>query len=389
MSSSPGAPWLQTVRRCKLLTPSKEYKSVIRNKHSTVVHDGQMIVFGGHDLCEGSFLASMLVYNMDRGAWDEPICTGNGPCARRAHSAVILKGHMIVFGGFSGDDCHNDVYALNLSSWSWTRLNIRGTAPCPRGGHSAVVDPSSASMFIYGGWDPTITYHSDVWQLKCDFDHGVFAWCEVHPTTEFVPPGRVGHCAVVYNNKMVIFGGYIGYRYVNDLIMFNLETHCWTLQYVRRLQHVPTARTYPALVISGNQLLVIGGSSGTGEENDVWMYNFTDSRWKRIPCFEMIEGRFAHTAIVYGTCVLVFGGISENARHVMCANYTGSDLLEYQVEDFMYESSLFRIMTRYSAANLKFRKIKGLPYNVKHLLHETSVRGTAVRFDHKGEGSYS
>eukprot|EP01062_Namystynia_karyoxenos_P033070 TRINITY_DN24335_c0_g1_i1.p1 TRINITY_DN24335_c0_g1~~TRINITY_DN24335_c0_g1_i1.p1 ORF type:complete len:663 (+),score=142.92 TRINITY_DN24335_c0_g1_i1:74-1990(+) len=330
----------------------------VRNKHSAVLHDDRMIIFGGHNLREMSFLADLLVYDIKTDSWDRPNCGGAAPCARRAHCAAVLDGHMVVCGGFSGDDCLNDVHALDIATWQWSRLKIEGgQTPCPRGGHSAVVDPEANAVIIYGGWDTTLTYHSDVWEMKCDFGRGVAQWCRINPGSTFVPHGRVGHRAVMHGRQMVIFGGYGGDRYWRDLNTFDLSTHEWAPLTPAAGSSMPSPRTYHALECVGGRLLVIGGSDHSGEMCDVWSFDMHTKLWTEVQCGGLLEGRFAHTSVSHGANVLVFGGIAENARMDAGAHYKeGTDLLVLHAESWAADPSLRHTMLRYAAARPALRE---------------------------------
>jgi hypothetical protein len=49
-----------------------------------------------------------------RNRWGLVQTTGEAPCPRGYHGAVVLKNEMVVFGGFDGDFLLNDLFALNL-----------------------------------------------------------------------------------------------------------------------------------------------------------------------------------------------------------------------------------------------------------------------------------
>lgn len=57
---------------------------------------------------------------------------GDIPKARSGHSATIVQGQLIIFGGWDAPECYNDVYALDPTLMEFTRLEIQGTAPSPR-----------------------------------------------------------------------------------------------------------------------------------------------------------------------------------------------------------------------------------------------------------------
>lgn len=48
--------------------------------------------------------------------WTKPECTGRAPGPRRAHSAVLLGKHIVVFGGGDGSKALNETYTLDTGS---------------------------------------------------------------------------------------------------------------------------------------------------------------------------------------------------------------------------------------------------------------------------------
>ena len=53
------------------------------------------------------------------------------PSARDSHSSVLYDGQMVMFGGHD-DSNRNDVWALNLTSYDWTEVTTSTTKPSAR-----------------------------------------------------------------------------------------------------------------------------------------------------------------------------------------------------------------------------------------------------------------
>eukprot|EP01060_Flectonema_neradi_P037606 TRINITY_DN7614_c0_g1_i1.p1 TRINITY_DN7614_c0_g1~~TRINITY_DN7614_c0_g1_i1.p1 ORF type:complete len:414 (+),score=45.68 TRINITY_DN7614_c0_g1_i1:49-1290(+) len=334
---------LSSLRRWRNLDSCPHVQHVVRNKHTAVLHDNKMITFGGHDLKENSFLGDLLVFDVAKSRWVPPSeyaeaeQHGNRPSCRRAHSAGVIGDKMIIFGGFSGDKCLNDIYSLDLNTYIWSKITPTGQSPCARGGHSSVVHNNS--LLIFGGWDTSLKYHNDVWKLVCDFQNSIFKWVQVTPTTSTIPGGRVGHRSVLCNNKMIVFGGYGSDRYWNDVYTFDLRTNSWAeLDIPGKVK--PRPRTYHSMSCIGDRCLVMGGCDAEGVIGDLWILNVADRTWKRVPFPG--ENRFAHTSVTTSSGVVyVFGGSSRREN----------ELVELVVEDWAAPTSLQHFMRRYAVAN--------------------------------------
>ena len=76
-------------------------------------------------------------------------------------------------------------------------------------------------MVLFGGYDGSNTH--DVWTL----DLTSYIWTEV-TTSATKPSARYGHSSVLYNEHMVMFGGYNGSSRYNDVWTLNLTSYDWT-----------------------------------------------------------------------------------------------------------------------------------------------------------------
>ena len=69
---------------------------------------------------------------------------------------VFVKPFLVVYGGNTGSEAVNDVWALNLekSPYNWAKLECTGEFPVVRVYHSAALCSSGAAngmMVIFGG----------------------------------------------------------------------------------------------------------------------------------------------------------------------------------------------------------------------------------------------
>jgi hypothetical protein len=215
-----------------------------------------------------------------------PLPSG-GPSARHAHTAIKdeLNHAMIIFGGSYFDvqtDSlyrYNDVWKLDLNSHTWTQITTSGTPPPPVSGHTAIYDALEHRMLVFGGGiDNGIL--NDVYELDLDS----YTW-NLLSTTGQAPSPRWEHCAV-YNSQdhtMAIFGGRDLYDAFNDLWVLDLSTLVWQ----RIAYYGPSPRIGASAIYlpDRNSMLVFAGSNHWVEPwpyttyNDVWEFNFDTQNW--------------------------------------------------------------------------------------------------------------
>jgi hypothetical protein len=76
------------------------------------------------------------------------------PPPRRAHTTVLYRNFLVVFGGGNGQTALNDVWALDVSDPSrltWHEWRTHGDTPQRKGYHSASL--VGDKMIIFGGSD--------------------------------------------------------------------------------------------------------------------------------------------------------------------------------------------------------------------------------------------
>jgi len=129
--------------------------------------------------------------------------------------------------------------------------------------------------------------------------------------TSDAPIGRLCHTGVVYDEKMYIFGGHITqpsseyfHTVKHDMHSYDFAKHEW-----KALSEDGTRRTEHTTVVEGHHMYVFGGYSGSGYENSVMAYNFTNNTWAQMEAKgDIPAARSAHTAVVEGKSMYVYGG---------------------------------------------------------------------------------
>jgi N-acetylneuraminic acid mutarotase len=188
--------------------PSKRYG------HSAVVHGNVMYMYGGYDdmgFACSDLWALELSTSGSTCRWRQVKAQGSSGPERFHHTAAVLAGSMVVFGGYGG---FNDLYEFRFGTQAWYGpLQARGQPPAPRWGHRAAV--ALGSMYVLGGCDSVINY-SDAFRLD---------WGPAGPVWERLPSRgysqRFFHSLVAHGDCLYAFGG-------KNIHNFNFnELHIW------------------------------------------------------------------------------------------------------------------------------------------------------------------
>lgn len=208
------------------------------------------------------------------------------------------------------------ILALDDSLWRrfFVKVALAKDPPPARVCHSAVV--YGERMYVYGGHVPdALNFIRDV---KNDFYAYHFAtkkWEAIVPRNGSEPlPYKTEHTAVIYKNSMYLFGGYsngtLGYRDVS-IYEYNFDTR--TCVRVDAGGTVPPDRSAHTAVVYKDNMYILGGWDGTVSNNDFYMFHFETRTWSEVE-YEGLPPPFirSHSAVVYNDSMVVFGGYGEN-----------------------------------------------------------------------------
>ena len=280
-----------------------------RAGHTVVSTSAGVVIFGGISHAEnGGYLADVAVLTPDLTAW-EPVCvTGELPCARDKHAAVVLSsGHMLVMGGFgvrppddeegeedegeenegegegegegeeSGDGerrgpsvdmtWFNDTYKLEVRTWRWSKLlpSATGTAAAAPVAPAAPADSADAS-------EPAPAFPFAIAGKKK---------MAAAPAIAVLPPARAALAACLLprapadeardGERLVIFGGRTATGRVDDTWVLEPLGGSGTINAAWREPHVagarPAARSFHTSVAVGEGLMALFGGLGVDDRH--------------------------------------------------------------------------------------------------------------------------
>lgn len=221
---------------------------------------------------------------------------------------MVANNSMLVFGGNSNGSPLDDLFSVNLNTPLVTTITPTGTFATARYQHCAVFDPSSNSMFIFGGYN-TSSPLGDLYSFN------LLTNSSVSISSSGAPTGRYGMSCTLSGSLMIVFGGVggmTGTTYYSDLYTYNIQTQVWSLL---TTYNTPPARAFHGAGLKTIDIMVIFGGqlSGTSYDNSVYYLTLSASNFSQIaptgtgPSSGMSQ--FAYTTISSIPGMFIFGGI--------------------------------------------------------------------------------
>jgi len=279
--------------------------------HTATMVGSNVFVFGGCDA--RACFNELYVLDADAFYWSTPYVVGNVPVPLRAMTCTAVGKKLVIFGGGDGPAYYDDVYVLDTVNFRWSKPRILGDkAPSRRRAHTACLYKNG--IYVFGGGDG-VRALNDIWRLDVS-DINKMSWKLISgPSSEdgrspvtgkdVVPKARGYHTANMSGNKLIIYGGSDGGECFNDVWVYNVDTHVWKTVNIpityRRLSHTST--------IVGSYLFVIGGHDGNEYSNDVLLLNLVTMSWDRRKVYGFPpSGRGYHTTVLHDSRLLMIGG---------------------------------------------------------------------------------
>ena len=151
---------------------------------------------------------------------------GLPPTSRNCHTATTYGKYLVIFGGREGDGSKkilNDVFILDTEKEKWIQPEIIGEQANPRMGHTAQLYENT--IIIHGGWNGFKVLDDLVFiELQATMNK-IKMWTLESKSRSM--PARQFHTASIIGDKMYVFGGGDGKYWLNDLLIFDLKTYEW------------------------------------------------------------------------------------------------------------------------------------------------------------------
>lgn len=272
------------------------------------------------------------------------------PQARRASRGLFYSGNFYLFGGCCLDRNNrivnlNDLWCWDLAETRWIKIadddsqtGKPAARPSPRRYHSFT--ELADELYVFGGCSSNSegkpVFLNDLWK----FNKSEQCWEEIKSRN--TPPERYCHNAGVIDGRLVIFGGYANWTYLNDIWTYDLKNNVWECKNTCKSDNkngrcIPKPRYGAQGAVVGHKLYIFGGYGNKEELKDMWEWSDKDG-WEEI--------KFSNTAVIpearycavferYQNNIILFGGRN---RIDYCRNF--NDLWIYNSESKKWDCLL-------------------------------------------------
>eukprot|EP00755_Sulcionema_specki_P023972 Sspe_Gene.80184::Locus_50483_Transcript_2_2_Confidence_0.667_Length_660::g.80184::m.80184 len=195
--------------------------------------------------------------------WVEEFVLLDAPPARIGHCSCLLGGFLWVHGGYYRyGTCLPNLYCMDVQTLEW-RVVVHPFEPEPRTNHSAAVI-SDTKWLVFGGFNGSM-YLNDVHCMSLKDSQGTVSWEVVRPTG--TPPLPRQHASMVHiNGKVYIFGGYSQGHAISELAILDLTAYHdkglsrWLPTTHISTQHAPSRRSgHLGWAVDDQYMLIFGG----------------------------------------------------------------------------------------------------------------------------------
>eukprot|EP01105_Mastigella_eilhardi_P014419 TRINITY_DN3289_c0_g1_i2.p1 TRINITY_DN3289_c0_g1~~TRINITY_DN3289_c0_g1_i2.p1 ORF type:complete len:393 (-),score=99.86 TRINITY_DN3289_c0_g1_i2:881-2059(-) len=284
-------PQLAWFREWHLLGDAKGDVPTPSSSHSCASLGSQMWIYGGGTHNEHGFVevfGTLSTFDLATREWS--LLTKDFPKLSE-HTLCEYAGALWTFGGtngtMSGYSCAlhmfqpiKTLFAHSTAADVVKAIPVDGVTPPERSSQVAAVFDNK--LVIFGGWNGRTTL-GDAW---C-FDFTTCTWTEVRPQGDTPSPRRT-HSAVTFNNKMYVFGGFyhdkdtsVSY---NDVYELDLRAGRWKLLPAHGCAPCPRGRAAMAVDPERQLIFVVGGWNRTEYFSDMYVYSLRLFEWQRVPC---------------------------------------------------------------------------------------------------------
>ena len=149
--------------------------------------------------------------------------TSYEPLPRSQPAAVAVDNKLCMWGGWAGpkeksQEVSQHVEVFDITTELWEQKPNHGTPP--PGLWAIAYTVVGSCLFVFGGYDE-VSRHNSLFKL----DLCTFHWEQVRISNPSSGPRRKSGCRMVSyaDNQLVIFAGYTGRAYTDELHVFDLD----------------------------------------------------------------------------------------------------------------------------------------------------------------------
>ncbi|KAH3723086.1 nucleotide exchange factor RasGEF F [Pelomyxa schiedti] len=200
---------------------------------------------------------------------------------------------------------HLDLYWASYTQVTRVGLNMPGGG---RHGHSGV--SYGGCIYLFGGQSAQGRFLNDLLCLRTTPPQEVLLWNLVE-TTGSQPLARHSHTCVVHNGTMILFGGMTKNGPQNDLYTFKFSRNRWSRVEIDTTQPYPPKRWGHKAVVWHGKMFVFGGFGTSDPMQDLWILSLDTLVWMSPLLYGTPPSPRGHHAMeVLGKRMFVHGGFN-------------------------------------------------------------------------------
>ncbi|KAL7566207.1 hypothetical protein ACA910_011278 [Epithemia clementina (nom. ined.)] len=301
-----------------------------RSGAASVVVCGRLYIFGGYGGGTGR-LDDFYCFHFQSQTWETvQVLSEEKPGCRENNGVVIADDanrSIFLFGGYDGQNWLNDLWKFDIETKRWTCLQESTSASDDR--HNSMYDGAndasqeSTSTSVRSSLNNNITHSNGTLAPRASS----FGNTSATIIRGRVPSRRFGYVSVVHEGRFIVWGGFDGSRWLNDMYVYTFATSTWT-QVQQPLSSPeggnaatsaaavwPTVRSCPAWAKDDKYVYIQGGYDGIERKSDFFALDLSTYEWREMPCWGTPPSpRYFHSCGIHGNKLYLYGGYSGSER---------------------------------------------------------------------------
>jgi len=271
-----------------------------RSGAASVVLNHKLYIFGGFGGGSGR-LDDFYSFDFATSTWEEIKPLGEKKPGCRENNGLVVSSSsraIILFGGYNGNRWLNDLWSFDVTRNRWTCIQESSDSK-----HSDITDEIGAGLRIPMAGEGPLIRNEEVEHLNRSG----------RSMSRKRPCCRFGYVSVTHNNNFILWGGFDGTDWLNDMYIFNFESSKWTE--IEQLGTLPSRRSCPAWAKDENFIYLHGGYDGNERKDDFFSFCLDTCTWTQMPNRgNKPSPRYFHSCVLFENKLIMFGGYSGSRR---------------------------------------------------------------------------
>lgn len=243
---------------------------------------------------------------------------------KEGHSSVALNNKIYCYGGLGLDERLFGLAVFDTEKNTLREIQVTGEKPGPL--CNASLNCVGTKLYLFGGLNRETGWNNDMWS----FDTVTEKW-EKLAITGIKPSPRDKHTSVIWEGRIVIFGGFgpatgvedseddddqsANFTWYNDVFLFDPKNNSWDAPNVSMIGG-PVPRAAHSANIYKNKMTIFGGKDSKARNQDLFTLDLSTLEWSY---FEDAGARPAptsfHSSAQFGQFMLTYGGRFNDNSH--------------------------------------------------------------------------